>query len=367
MAARYRYMIVDATDGLPVAEMPFINVRFDDKLNAFGTFTGTIPLEHPQSNFLQTGKYEIAVLRNDVECVWNGPIVRSTSSLRSRTIQVTAYTTWWYFSKRIINGSRNYRNAAQQGTRDIFFMVRDVVALATTGLPGGTIPNFTISQANSGKIKPFSFSVADARTATDIIDDLAYDPTDGFDYRIRWTVQPGIPKINKFMDFARPNFTRDITSRPLEPGNGLLDLNLDEDIERAANRVYVLGGGSGGSTRKRAIANSGASLNAGYPHLAEAVNRNDVESQAALNGIANQYRQALFPPVRGYTATYRPTLALPFGFCDLGDKVRIKVPTGYFSNTPTDRRVIGIATEVDEQGEEIITLSLDNPADINTA
>ncbi len=366
MAANYRFLVYSSSTGLPLGEVPLTNVSFSDVLNGYGVLTGTLPLSNAQAALISVGKTDIGVLRNETLCPFYGPVVSVEADLESKRLTVTAYTTWWIFTKRVFEASRQYN-------RDLFSAARDVIDLSHTKSPNADvtayapIPNWSVATLGSAGVT-IRYNVADSdkRSAADIIDDLSADPTNGFDYRVDFTVNAGVPTINKSFRMAKPFLGVDATARPLEPGNGLINLNCREEIEEAANRVHILGAGTG-STSLRSRVNAISSLSAGYLLIEEVINRNDIRVQSSLNQQANEARRYLYPPIRRYTATYRPTAALPYAFCDLGDKVKINVTTGYFANVPTTRRVIGIKTMVDDQREETVELTFANPSDTVTS
>lgn len=365
MAANYRFLTYNSATGLPTGELPLTDVSFTDIINGYGVLNATLPLEHPRTSLLTTGKTEIGVLRNETLCPFYGPLVRVEADLAKKQLRLAAYSTWWIFSRRVIEADKRYN-------RDLFSAVRDIITLALTkpstnvGAYAG-IPNWSITTTgNAGLTLRYDIAATDRRIAADLIDDLSADPSFGFDYRVDLTVQTGVPVINKSFRMAQPFLGVDRTDRPLEVGNGLLNLNCVEEIEEAANRVHILGAGTG-TNPLRSQVSAITSLSAGYLLTEEVVNRSDIRVQSALNAQANEARRYLYPPIRRYSATFRPTAALPYNTFDLGDKVKINVPTGFFANLPTTRRVIGIKTTVDDQREEEVELTFANPSDLVTS
>lgn len=366
MAASYRYVVTNNRTGERLGELAFTDVTFSEVLNGYGTFTGTLSLDHPQAHsLLVTGKHEINVLRNDATVVFNGPITRVNASLNDRKVRVTASSFYWYFTRRVFQYTKKYR-------RDQFNIVRDMLAGAI-GRPGsggglldgkGLFPNFAVDSHLSGVEKVYNVSAKDLRLASDIMDDLSGDPVTGFDFRFDYNIITG-GEIERKLRLGYPFLGGDRTSFTIEPNNGLIDLTLDEEIDRAANVVHTLGGGAG-TTIKTGIAINQTSLNAGYQLFEEVINRSDIDNQKIIDAQGKEAMRALIPPLRSYVATYRPTAALPWNFADLGDKIKISVPFGFFQDAPQIRRVVEIEIQVDDEGEERISLVTDNPADTVT-
>jgi hypothetical protein len=110
--ADYRYIIAetlpDQTTGndVIVAELPFMDVSFNNRLNEAGQFQGSFPITEGTSivdiyNSTIPGKHSIYVLRNG-ECVWGGIISSRSYNVKEKILDISADEFVSYLDRRVV-------------------------------------------------------------------------------------------------------------------------------------------------------------------------------------------------------------------------------------------------------------------------
>lgn len=356
--AVHRVLVLRASDGQPLEELPAADLRYSEVLTGMGNCSFTLPLSHPKAARTLIGPSygrEVAVIRDDTTCVFNGPITTTVRDLDQASVTVTARDPGWYLTRRFTDSPANYK-------REPFAIVRSLVQKGTTGKPNGALPRFYVSQNSSGYGNVnFLVGSTERTPIMQAIGDLADDDAHPFDYKWVYTYSRANVYVDRTLSLAVSHGTEhlDLT---LTSQAGLTVLQDTESIETATNRVQVLGA-SVGKARKRATATNSASLNAGLPLLELPLDRTNVKDQAHLNGIASTYRRLLAPSVRDFQTEHVTSQVLPARSLLLGDTVRVQVMSGG-EQIDERRRVVQIATTVDEGGEERVTLTYNSPTDV---
>lgn len=355
----YRYILVDASSGTNIDEIPLTVSSFSRVLNGVGSLTGTIPLDH--SKALPTslrGDREITVLRDNA-VVWNGPItVTDDGDLQSRTVTVTAREASWYLGKRTLEVNKNY-NA------DVYYIVRNLIAYMTTKQGAGStninaaLPRFFVSPATgtSGTTRAVHYYGGARHTIADIIDDLVADPTTGLDYRMDYATGSTRQQCKRTLTLGSPSLG--VARAQLLTEHVLANYGKTEDRERAATRVHVIGSGYTSTAQ-----NTGSVTNGDI--LIEAVtDRSDKSNHAFLDDFARDFRYRAQPPVSTQTVTYIPTVGgLEFGFADLGDTVNIQIGGATLLHSVAHSRVLQVEV-TPSQGDtaESVALTIATPLD----
>ena len=317
----YRYLLVDASSGSNLGDIPLNVSSFSYVLNGCGQLTGTISLDHPMATYQNLlGDREVTVLRDDVP-VWNGPITLPEAQFSTRTVTITAREPTWYLGKRTLEINKNY-NA------DLYYIVRNLVTYMTTKTSNGTtggssinaaLPRFSVSPAtgNSGTTKAVRYYGSARHTIADILNDLVADPTTGLDYRMDYSTGSTRQTCQRTLTIASPSLGTTRTQQITE--HLITEYTRQLDRERAATRVHVLGAGYT-STQQ----NTGSVTNGDI--LIEAVfDRSDKSNHTFLDNYARNARYVAQPPVVTHQVSFTPGSALPFGFCLVGDKVQIEI------------------------------------------
>lgn len=360
--ATYKYLALSAIDGQPQGELDLYGVQMTDLLTDVGIMRATVPLESPKSyrTLTQPGLIEIAAIRTSAtgvqRCVWNGPITRRTANVADGTVELEMRDPRWWFSRRVTERVHNY-------TGDQFAAVRSLIADAQSkASPTGHPWGFTVTAGNSGINKKVSIGSTERRYVTEVIADLAEDDDTGFDHRMAWTYNSATLTVTRQLQLGYPILGTDKSNDFVIPASflsGFLDLNDTDEVERAANRVHVLGGLPG---KSKVIALSTYATASSYPTMEVVLDRSDVTSQAQLNGMAKAARRILNPAVKVWSVTWRPENFRTLDDFDLGDTIRV-VATKGIETINARRRVVGVTIRPQDDGAEEYEAITNNPAD----
>jgi len=354
--AHYRYLLVDASSGTNLGDIPLTVSSFSYMLNGVGQLSGTIPADHPMAATASIyGDREITVFR-DTTAVWNGPITFIEGSLSTRQLTVTAREASWYMGKRTLEIDKNY-NA------DVYYIVHNLMAYMNgkTGAGGSNInaalPRWNVSPAtgNSGTVKALRYYGSARHTIADIVNDLVADPTGGLDFRMDYTTGSSYQTCQRTFTMGVP---LGVHRTEMLTEHVLTEFTKTADRERAASRVHVLGAGYTSTAQ-----NTGSVTNGDI--LIEGVwDRTDKANHTWLDNYARDVRYRAQPAVITYGASFTPGSALPFGWCNVGDNVNVQVGTGTFLHSAGGERVMEIDV-APSQGDspEVVTLVLANSLD----
>lgn len=349
VAVDYVYEVVE-NDGTPLDPLPLNCSDFADVLTGTGQLNATIARSHAKANRVLINPLgrELVVSRNGAVC-WNGPITWVQRSRRAQVTTIRAHQLQWY-----LYNARLETDYTATST-DLFTIVRDLITIAL-GKTGGARFAFSVTAGAAGVTKTVDYLGAERQSIGQIIEDLATDPVDGFDFRLTLTGTCAAD-ITRTFELGAPSLGTAIVSRKLQPGGGLYDLIEEADIERAGNRVHLLPGIGPTLT----LTNSG-SLGAGDPSIETVLNRPDLDGDSDIAaGVVAELRRLAQPPVRLYKATYLPRADLPYDWCAPGDTVQLADPDVDIDDT---RRVGSILTRPPRTGQgEQVDLALNLPLD----
>lgn len=310
MSGDYRYLLSDSFTGDFIGELPFTPTSdFSRLLTGCGAAEGTIPLDDAmasEANFLN-GLRSLTAMRDD-QAFWFGPVVFPVPDLESRTLTLSCREPTWWWQKRVVEVDKHY-NA------DTHSIVRKLWTYVTTKTDSGGInaalPNMTVSSGLSGVTKRLVYAGSARRTMQDGVDLLCEDPDTGLEYRTDYDNTSNRQVCNVTFTLGSPLGT---TVTDLLTEHVLFHYGRGLDNDRASTRAHVVGAGHT-STKQ----NTG-SISAGWPLIDGVIDRSDTADVDTLDNIARELRRKSNPPVRMFDAEYVPNdLALPFGFCNLGD------------------------------------------------
>lgn len=356
----YAVLVLRASDGEALAEVPANSLTYSGVMTGTGTCEFTLPALDPKVldlTLLRPGHgREVAVIR-DGRCVWNGPLIKRTRTA-SPDVQFVAADPGWYFVKRVTEGARNYGRPVLDAVRNLVEMATGLPANATSKPAQAALYRLTMDGVG-GPTKRWSIASTDRTPILDVIGDLADEDVAGFDWRWRYDYNPVGMLVSRVWEFAHPTIGVDRSNDVILQPPHLLDYTEDEDLTRAANRVHVLGAGTG-TGRRRAVSVNTSNLNGSGVLWEETVDRTNVANQSTLNGMANAYRRTLAPPVRVMGSTHTPAAqgGLAYGSALLGDTVQLLLP-----GLSLRRRVVAQTVTVTDTGGETIAWTMSDPAD----
>lgn len=362
----YRYLLVDGTTGSALCEIPIYNARFTRVMTGVGEFTGQIPIDHPNATranlgTLSTGtkNREVTVLRNGLP-IWNGPITNINPQVTGEPpyyCDVTAREASWYLFKRVDNNGRAFSAA------DYLDAVRTLVTYAT-GKTYGALYNWAVTSGTSGHTITWAYAGSELNIIGEVIQNWANDPSTGFDYRMDYSTGSSFQQAHRTLTLGAPSLGGTLTS--VLTRHMLASYAEPADMERSCNVLYTLGGDGHVDTETNTGSLTGGDL------LFEGVyHRPEIRHHATLTSLAKEVRRLRQPPLRHYTVTYIPdgppsplalAPALPYGWCNLGDKITLNIDWPDLLAINDARRVTTIETVPPSQGQpELVTLTFDLP------
>lgn len=358
----YRVLVHDASTGTPLAELPLSGLSYSRVLSGCGSLSGTMPVWHPLATETFLGQLrgdpdrELTVIR-DGAVDWNGPLTGTSATLSGDTIQVNAREASWYLGKRVLEEDKDYTGD------DVFDAVRDLVSSmknkTATGDDDATLgsdiladlPRWSVMAGTAGApLGSVTFAAAGRHTYQECFDFIAADPTTGFEWKMDYSTSSTRQSPHRTLTMGYPGLGSTLTTQLSE--RRLSDYGRDLDWERAATRVHVIGSGYTKTLQSNVSVTNGVILLETVDDYSDTSNADFVDSRA------KDLRRILRPAVRVPTASFRPSVSLPYDFCDLGDVVPFEItwPDVLTINSDT-RRVIEKRTDVGDDGDEVVTMT----------
>lgn len=369
----YKTVIYETSTGLPKAELTLRDLTFSRVLSGCGQLTGWLSIYDTAATEDNLGMHrddpdrEITVFRDGVP-VWNGPLTASDALMSTKQVQIVAREASWYLGKRTLEEDRNYDgddldvvtthladtylNGKQATGDDTMTLGDDIVA----AIPRWSVDATSLAGVAFSDPTPPTFYGLARHTIQECLEALANDPETGFEWRMDYATGSTRQAVHRTLVLAYPSFdnvlTTQLTERVLE------DFGRALDYERGATRVHVIYG-NGVVTRQSATAVANGTI------LTEIVDdQTDTTKEAVAIARAKDLRRLSRPPVRVFTATYRPgEKTMPFGFCDLGDTVPFEITApAVLSITADTRRVIQVDV-TPGNGSELVKLTFNDKLD----
>lgn len=363
----YRTFLLRASDGEPIAELPANGLTVTKVLTGIGMCEFSVPAYSGKGTrdliAPQQGR-EIAVVRNDTHCVFNGPLIKTVRDVEGNA-QVTALDCSYYLQRRVTEGARAFNRPVLAIVSNLFDMAlgRNIPPLSTNSptKPNGRLYRYENTPRDGGPVKKFSIGSTDRFPILEVLGDLADDDVGGFDWRwdYGWNADQTVFRTFRL---GQPMLGVDRPSAIVEPP-ALSEFSDTESFERAATRWHVLGAGTG-TGAKRAFGTHNGLHAAGMPLLESVADKTNINDQATLDAIV---RQLLRTPERILTSTIRyrdsrTDAGILFGDVDLGDTVRVKVAAGD-QFIDIRRRVVAETLAIGDDNAEFATWTFNNPLD----
>lgn len=402
----YHYFLVDLlTDNL-IAELPFTDVSWSQKVSAAGEFTGTIPvLDNSDLDLYWAtipGKIGVYVMRGSA-AVFGGPIWSRDYDMSTKSLSVQAGSWESYLFRRHIWHNVSYSNQVDQYdvVRDLINLMQSdfsAVAVATDIVlpyPAAAGTKIDLDTRMSGKTQDTqTWLGTELRSFGEALVEFSNN-LNGFEWNIEVAWDETLQRFTRKLVFRdtppaqlptgieyageRPGLDRNIFEHP---GN-IINITLAETADEAATRYYVVGGAPEGLTvgeefKPRGVWNNDVFLAADWP-LIEAIDSSrhpNVAGQATLDGYAKVYGQRARPPVPTWTVTVNGDMDPTIGSYKAGDWCQIVTNEDKFilsriaqsAHRPEDdptgtgliKRIMGFSVEVPtvSQFNETVTLEL---------
>lgn len=342
--ADYRVLVADLISNTIREEIPLSDLRWSLVLNAPGTLTGTIPLDHPKATRanLDPGGTAIYLERGGL-LVWGGILWGARASTRRRIVEITAAGFWSYLRRRRIRHTKTYTG------QDQLAIARDLVTYAQSQ-PGGNLGIVTGGET-SGVTRDRTYYHYERKSIGEAIEQLAA-VQNGFDFAIevQWDATGTTPEKHFRLYYPRRG-TRLDTLIWNHNVAGVADVTVSVDATRAANQIDALG--EGDADAMLIATASDTSVLARYPLLDDAISHKDIKESATLQAHAESRLAALRVPVETPEITTQADIWPAFGSYQLGDEGLVIVDDGWIQ-VSSYWRVHEIRVSVDDDGTETV-------------
>jgi len=377
MAGVFTYFAYDLLTYNLLAELPYTNVTFSQRLNVAGSFTGDLLLSDPRIKNLgpigaTNPSKTLTIIDLDGQIVWGGINWTRNFDGATHKASVAGQEGWSYFTNRV--QAADYTNApagAYWSTNPADAcsiaaqVVADALAVAGSAFQGLTI-NIAETVPNPNPLTG-SFPLSQLQTVASIVSGLSgggYGT--GFDFGIDWSWSAGqgstpVPVLN--ISYPRRGVPFGSTSPALlmTSGNASTGYTWPEDGTKESNSIYGTASGSGGL--QYSTGSDPSVLGAGYPLLEQTISYSNVTTtdqlQASTEGDWAQYEWPVVTPTFTMPVIGDPSL----GTFRLGDDERVVIsPDERFPNgVDTALRIVALDVKVPEEGLATMTHTMNTP------
>lgn len=338
--AAYRFLAADAMTRTVREEIPFTSVRFAIALNGAGSFSASLPIDHPKASrgVLDPARTIIYVERN-------GQIVGGwwlwTAKTSGQSVQFDGAELWSYFRRRYLRFTQKFENV------DTAIIAGWIMGVTAVEAGSWTAHQSTIEP--TGVPLTITYFSYERKKVGDIVEGLAKlsASSGGFDFGIE-SAWSGNEIVDTFRVWQRRGRPIEVT---FEDGSTAEDVAWTVDGTAVANRVEVFGSGQKEGAEVGTV--TAADLIGTYPLLESVESNNDTNDVAVLSGLASSLLQARRLPPELMDVTAGKHEAVDFGSYWVGDTVRMRADRGYLQ-CEMDHRVTSIDVTVDASGDETV-------------
>lgn len=338
----YRVLAADLLTGAIREEIPFSNLKYGRALNAPGSFSGTLALDHPKATrtLLDPGRTAIYVERDGV-IVWGG--ILWTAQVQSRTVQFGAEGFWSYLRHRLIRADLNYV------ATDQLAIARAIVNYAQ-GISGGNL-GIVVGAETCGVLRDRTYYGTDRKNVAEAVEELAA-VKNGFDFAVLCAWSGSTISKTFQLNYPRRGTRTDLR---FSVGVNVEDAGWQIDAARLANSVDVIGAGEGANMLIATAADTSA-VGISYPLLEESASYKDVSEGATLQAHAESILQTSKRPVETIPTllAYDASEAL-IGTWTEGDEVYVTADDGYLQ-LGAWWRIVSDSVSVSDEGRETVSL-----------
>ena len=367
--AQYRYLSYDLRTNTLQEELPLAGVKFGEVLNGAGSFSATLQLNvQAQSapgvfasraaallTATTTGRSVVYVERDGVLIpgaafiVWTRNYVSSTM-----TCTLGGQSLWSYFRHRFNNVTLGPYSGVDQLT------IGQNLINSAQAQPGGSI-GVAVGAETSGVPRDRTYNGYEHKQIAEAVEQLSA-VNNGFDFGIDVAYVAGVPTKTFRCSYPRRGRTITDSGHVFEVGRNIVSYTYPEDATSQANRTYVVGAGDGADmlvgTQSRTD-----SLDAGWPLLEAQAAAKDVTVQATVDAQALALVNAKAWPVTIPKVTVSASTDPVLGAWIVGDDARFVFGTAgndprFPARTEQIYRIVGYECEPGDEGQELVTLTL---------
>jgi hypothetical protein len=278
------------------------------------------------------------------DLVWGGILWGRRYDFTEGAVELTAEGWWSYVRRRAIRNTRVYTGWDQAA------IAQDLVdVLPFYFSTGGDIGLDTSGVVDTGVLRDRTYNGFERKSIGEAVEQLGA-VEDGFDWHVATEWGPGgAPLVRFLVDYPAGGRW---SSHILELGTNVATMDVEEDASAMANVVDALGSGEG-SDRLLWTLSEGATRG-DYPRLEVAPMWSDVTHINTLAGHADKELQLRRRPLLSARATLHSGAEPGIGSLVVGDIVRVLAGRW----VDADFRIVGLAAQVDENGDEEVSLDL---------
>lgn len=385
MAGVVTHYAYDLTTGTLIAELPLTQVRWNQRLNQAGSFSGQINFRDarlPLVDVINSTRPGRTLLVVDIDGTpsWSGIIWTRNYAQSKGIVQIGAQEIWSYYNLIVQHvdytnppSSATYWSGAAGSAADACYVSAQILSDAGK-IPGAAFNatvfplgiNIVETSTNSSPVV-VSYPISQLSTISSMITTLSgggYGT--GFDFYIStaWqgSLTGGVPVHT--MNFYYPRLGRIAGQTGLVvDSQSVMDYQWPEDATQMANSIY-LNATISGQNQTQIQAQGTASLNAGYPLLEKTTSATNVQTTSVANTIAAGDLAQFEWPI----AT--PQFTMPMFKGDLtvndyiiGDDIRVIMQPDerFLTGFDTYMRIVGIDYTLGDSGVSTMTMTLNMP------
>jgi hypothetical protein len=385
MAGVVTHYAYDLTSGTLIAELPLTSVRWNQRLNQAGSFSGQINFRDarmPLVDVINSTRPARTLLVVDIDGTpsWSGIIWTRQYAQSQGIVQIGAQEIWSYYAQRLQHtdytnppASGTYWSGAAGSAADACYIAAQI--LSDAGKVAGTAFNSSVFPMGiniietSTNVSPVvvSYPITQLQTISQMISTLsggAYNT--GFDFYISivWqnSLPGGVPVFT--MNFYFPRIGRIAGQTGLVvDSQQVLDYTWAEDGTQMANSIY-LNATISGQNQTQIQAQDPVVLSAGYPLLEKTTSATNVQTTSLAQTVAQGDLAQFEWPI----AT--PQFTVPMFQGDLtvndfimGDDIRVLMQPDerFLTGFDTYMRIVGADYALADSGVSTMTMTLNMP------
>lgn len=283
--AIWRFDAHDLRTNTKLAELPLVDVSYEESLNGAGSFSASLPMAVDGATSA-TARSSIAALltsssipertalylyRDSV--IRGGGIIWGRTRGKGRPAQISGAGFWSFFRTQHLRTTLTYT------AQDQLVIARNLVTV-TQAITGADI-GVTVGSEVSGVLRDRIYYKYELKQIAEAVEQLAAVDR-GFDFAI--DIQPGPVKVLT-LSYPRRGRIAGSTGVAFVDGKNLLDYEVKEDGTRSA-RVFTALGAGDGLDMKISTQSRTDIIDAGYPATSATAAFKDVKVQATLDAHA---------------------------------------------------------------------------------
>lgn len=385
MAGVVTHYAYDLTSGTLIAELPMTNVRWSQRLNQAGSFSGQINFRDarmPLVDVINSTRPARTLLVVDIDGTpsWSGIVWTRSYTQSQGIVQVNAQEVWSYYAQRLQHTdytnppvSATYWSGAAGSSADACYIAAQILSdagsVAGTAFNSSVFPmgiNIVETTTNNNPVV-VSYPITQLQTISSMITTLsggAYGT--GFDFYISTAWQGSNPGGTPVftMNFYYPRMGRIAGQTGLVvDSQQAMDYTWAEDGTQMANSIY-LNATISGQNQTQIQAQDPVVVSSGYPLLEKTTSATNVQTTSLAQTVAQgDLAQFEWPIVT-------PQFTVPMFQGDLtvntfmiGDDIRIMMQPDerFLTGFDTYMRIVAADYALADSGVSTMTLTLNMP------